>query len=95
MEEKTFNVNIITQMTGELKEMTVREIVNYLDEQSNYIEKIEIKKVEKNSTNNILKDDLEYLIIENEETDETVVKITQYDVKQSEGYLVKIKPKKE
>lgn len=51
MEEKKFNVNIITQMTGELKEMTVREIVNYLDKHRNCIEKIEIKKVEKNSTN--------------------------------------------
>lgn len=51
MEKKKINVNIITQMTGELKEMTVREIVDYLNKQCNYIEKIEIKKVEKNSTN--------------------------------------------
>lgn len=42
----------------------------------------------------ILKEDIEYLIIEHEDTGEVIVKITQDEVEQSEDYAVRIKFKK-
>lgn len=42
----------------------------------------------------ILKEDIEYLIVEHEDTGEVIVKITQDEVDQSEDYAVRIKFKK-
>lgn len=41
---------------------------------------------------NILKDDIDYLIIQNEETKEIIAKITQYDSEVIDGYVMRIKP---
>lgn len=43
----------------------------------------------------ILKEDVEYLIVENEDTGEVIAKITSDKVEQSEDYAIRIKFKKE
>lgn len=40
----------------------------------------------------ILRDDIDYLIIQNEETKEIIAKITQYDSEVISGYVIRIKP---
>lgn len=50
---------------------------------------------EANKIEMILKDDVEYLIVEHEDTGEVIVKIAQDGVEQSEDYALRIKFKKE
>lgn len=47
--ETKFEVHIFTKLTGEIKAMTIEEIVDYLVH--NEVEELKIKKVENNSTN--------------------------------------------
>lgn len=47
MKEK-YKVKIITNLTGEIKNMSVEELIDYL--QKCEVEEVMIKKVEKNST---------------------------------------------
>ena len=41
---------------------------------------------------NILYEDIEYLIIENEETHEIIAKISQYESEVIKPYIIRIKP---
>ena len=40
----------------------------------------------------ILFEDIDYLIVENEETKEIIAKITQYDMECIEPYVIRVKP---